>query len=171
VTHEATALLVPFPAAEPLTAPLWPRWKPPREHGIPAHVTLLYPFAPASRVGVGVLAELGALFAGTPAFDVRFDRTGRFPEVVYLEPDPAEPFAALTRELVGRYPAYRPYGGVHDEIVPHLTAIRSPDGDALAAAEGELAAGPPVETRAEEAWLMGRRRDGAWERLARFPFA
>jgi 2'-5' RNA ligase len=162
---EATALLVPVQAAEHLLAP---GWQPPREPGIPAHVTLVYPFAPPDRVGVAVLAELGALFAGTPAFDVRFERTGRFPEVLYLEPDPAEPFAALTRALVDRYPAYPPYGGVYDEIVPHLTVLRSPDDDALAAAERRVAA---VATRAEEAWLMGLRPDGRWERLARFPFA
>ena len=133
-------------------------------------MTLVAPFMRASLLGVAVLADLGALFGATPAFDVRFPRAGRFPEVVYLDPDPAAPFAGLTRELVRRYPDSPPYGGEYADPVPHLTVLRARSEDELAAAERELAARLPLTARALEAWLVGRRRDGAWSRLARFPF-
>ena len=52
---------------------------------------------------------------------MRFERTGRFPGVVWLAPEPAEPFIALTELLAAAFPDHPPYEGAHDEIVPHLT--------------------------------------------------
>lgn len=48
--------------------------------GIPAHVTLLFPFVPAARLDAGVIAALGEVVAETPAFDFTLARSDRFPE-------------------------------------------------------------------------------------------
>ncbi len=53
---------------------------------------------------------------------VHFGSGEAFPaNVVYLAPDPAEPFVALTEALAAAFPDCPPYGGAFDEPVPHLT--------------------------------------------------
>ena len=61
-------------------------------------------------------------------FDLRAVR--EWPDgVVYLEPDPAEPFVRLTRELVERFPDHQPYNGTFtaDEVIPHVTVVHTDD--------------------------------------------
>src|SRR5436305_14446142 len=104
-----TAIVVVVPEAQALYDAWRERWDP--APGIPAHVTLLFPFRPAERVDDALLAELRALFAAVAPFDVEFPRIGRFAEVAWLAPEPAEPFVALTETRVARFPEHPPYGG------------------------------------------------------------
>jgi 2'-5' RNA ligase len=76
--------------------------------GIPPHVTLLFPFVPAEQVDDVVVAELRRLFAATSPFAVTFRELRRWPEMVYLAPEPPEPFARLTETIVERWPQYPP---------------------------------------------------------------
>ena len=81
---------------------------------LPAHVTVLVP-APDDVVALTeVLAPFGP-------FDVRFARLDRFPGLLWLAPEPAEPFVSLTEAVVGRFPSFPPYGGLYPSIIPHLT--------------------------------------------------
>ena len=89
--------------------------------GVPAHVTLLYPFLPSAELTPAVRRRIARLTRGVRPFDAGFERTGRFPGVVWLAPEPAEPFVALTELLAAAFPDHPPYGGAHDEIVPHLS--------------------------------------------------
>lgn len=52
--------------------------------GVPPHVTLLFPFAPASEIDAGVVDVLRSLVAAEPAFTFSLARFGRFPDVLYL---------------------------------------------------------------------------------------
>ena len=81
---------------------------------LPAHVTVLFP-APGDVVA---LTEVLAPFA---PFDVRFVRLDRFPGLLWLAPEPSEPFVALTEAVVERFPSFPPYGGRYASIIPHLT--------------------------------------------------
>jgi 2'-5' RNA ligase len=81
---------------------------------LPAHVTILHP-APSD---VLALAEVLGSFA---PFDVTFARLDRFPGILWLAPEPAEPFVALTKTVAGRFPSFPPYGGRYPSIIPHLT--------------------------------------------------
>lgn len=131
--------------------------------GMPAHVTILYPFLRAGALDCENRRALASLILGTAAFPLTLERLGRFPpSIVYLAPDPGEPFTALTRALAERWPGHLPYGGAHEEVVPHLTVGYE------AEVPAELIRKLPVQTRAEEAWMMGR-APGRWIRLARFP--
>ena len=48
--------------------------------------------------------------------------SGSFPDgVLYLAPEPAEPFGALTEAFAAAWPEYPPYGGSFTDVVPHLT--------------------------------------------------
>jgi 2'-5' RNA ligase len=122
--------------------------------GVPAHITLLYPFLSIGDLGPATRRDLADIAGHVAAFDVRFASVGRFPGVVYLVPEPATPFADLTAAIWSRFDDYPPYGGVHDDVHPHLTLADSPDA--------------PLDEIANEAvrWLPFDRPVGAVELLA-----
>ena len=89
--------------------------------GIPAHITLCYPFIPPQQVDDRSTERLTALLRGTAPFPFRFTRTNRFPAALWLAPEPCEPFRDLTETLCLGFPSVRPYGGQFDRVIPHLT--------------------------------------------------
>jgi len=98
-----SVVLVPFPEVAGIVEPWMERTcvnsKPSR--GIPAHVTLLYP-AP------GDIDDVARVLDGVEAFDVAFEETARFAEILYLVPRPQAPFAQMTQSLVRRSPTGLP---------------------------------------------------------------
>lgn len=55
--------------------------------GIPAHVTVLYPFVPPPEVDEQVIATVARAIAAVPAFDCSFTRCRWFgQDVLWLEP-------------------------------------------------------------------------------------
>jgi 2'-5' RNA ligase len=151
-----TTLIVPVPGAEDLVQ------SSAYEAGIPAHITLLYPFLGVRTIDHEVEIALESLLQTIPAFDFTLSKIGRFPGVVYLAPDPVAPFAALVQALVERWPDRQPYGGAHAEVVPHLTVAfgeNVPDG---------LSEQLPMSARVQEVWLMTRVA-GRWVRRRSFP--
>ena len=93
--------------------------------GVPAHVTILFPFLPAAGLTPDVRRSIAGIAAAHEPFDVTFARVGRFPSVVYLAPEPSAPFTRLTEAVVARFPDYPPYEGVFDVVIPHLTLVES----------------------------------------------
>ena len=82
-----SALLLAVPAAEAAVGAHRARLDPSARDGVPAHVTVLYPFLPPAEIGPDVLAELSRLFAGAPRFSFTLDRVRWFNEsVVWLGP-------------------------------------------------------------------------------------
>lgn len=138
--------------------------------GVPAHVTILYPFVPASEIDDTLLADLEALFARFPAFDLVLGETRRFPGVLYLAPESPAPFVALTEAVVGSYPGFPPYGGVFDEVVPHLTAAEG-DVHTLGRAEAEIRPRLPITAPVREVVLLEEVEPemARWATRARFP--
>lgn len=107
--ESAVAVLVP--AAEPLVSSHRARLDSSAAFGIPAHVTVLYPFLPEPLLTPAVRAELRELFASVPQKEVAFERVGRLGGVLHLAPEPAGFFEELTRRFVRRWPELPPYGG------------------------------------------------------------
>lgn len=93
--------------------------------GVPAHVTLLFPFMPVAELRPPVRRALAGIAAAVEPFDVHFASVGRFPGAVYLAPDPAAPFVALTEAIAERFPGYQPYEGAFEQVIPHLTVVES----------------------------------------------
>ena len=124
---------VPVPPALQRLRSTWDRSA---SAGVPSHVTILFPFLPAERLRPDVRRELAEVVASQQPFEVRFERLGRFPGVLYLAPEPAVPFLRLTDAFVARYPDLPPYGGAFEEVIPHLTIAESDDAplDEVAAA-------------------------------------
>ena len=164
---EQSALAVLVPEAEPLVSHFRLRHDPVASRGMPAHVTVLYPFRDPDSIDADTLRGLRDLFGAMDAFDVVLSESSRFPGVLWLRPEPREPFDYMTRAARDRFPDCPPYGGAIDEPVPHLTvADRSrADPAELAGIEPEfapaLAALGPVCARVREAWLMTT-TDGRW---------
>ncbi|HSH21803.1 MAG TPA: 2'-5' RNA ligase family protein, partial [Candidatus Caenarcaniphilales bacterium] len=67
--------------------------------GVPAHVTLLYPFAPVDLLDDAVRQQVAAIVGAAPAFPFVLARVARWPEVVYLAPEPDVPFRRLIEGL------------------------------------------------------------------------
>ncbi|HET9852713.1 MAG TPA: 2'-5' RNA ligase family protein [Candidatus Limnocylindrales bacterium] len=160
-----TAIVVPFdlpPALEAIR----------RAHvdnahlGIPAHVTLLFPFVRADRLVPADVDRAAAVLRGTAAFDVAFREARTFEPgpteegVVWLAPEPDGPFLHLTNGLAAAFPGYLPYEGLHDTVIAHLTlADTGVDVAALvAAARPEL----PFERRVEAAAVLIEDDAGGW---------
>lgn len=122
-----TAVVVRVPELDELIAGLRKRYGLPRKpNGIPPHITLIVPFLRADELCRGGATEaLRSVCAKFEPFDVTFARTARFPRVLYLAPEPAEPFVALSRAIMDRWPQVQPYPGRHRAVVPHLTVTTS----------------------------------------------
>lgn len=148
-----TALIVKVPEAEPVVGGWRQRFDPSAEAGVPAHVSVLYPFLNQDRIDGQVLGVLAELFSHG-AFDLRFARCGRFPGVLYLVPEPDDQFRALTLAVADRWPEAPPYGGRFTEVVPHLTVADGQEPSVLDAVEAELAGRLPVETRVSSVRLL-----------------
>lgn len=125
-----SGIAVRVPEVEPLVADLRQQYDPTALLGVPAHITLLIPFMSIDRIDADVQARLARVIARTAPFAFTLDRVGRWPEVVFLHPAPAEPFIRLTESLTTEFPGFKPYDGQFDSIVPHLTVAFGPDADA-----------------------------------------
>jgi 2'-5' RNA ligase len=161
-----SALIVEVPEAEPLVSD-WRLRYGNAALGVPAHVTLLVPFVPVDEIDEALLAELRGLFAAQPAFEFSLPRVAHWPELAWLAPEPSEPFKRLTALIVERYPDYPPYGGIHDEVIPHLTVAEA---DAAVQDEVEAALTPylPITARADEVTLIVEDKAGRWQPAERF---
>ena len=116
-----SALIVVVPEAEPLVGSLRSRFDPSALVGMPAHITVLFPFMPVERLTADILGKLGTVIGGFVEFDFSLERIERFPQTTYLAPEPPEPFAAITAALAREFPDYPPYGGRFSSSIPHLT--------------------------------------------------
>lgn len=167
-TH--SALIVPIPEAEPVVAGLRQRLDRSASWGVPAHLTVIFPFLPPDQLNPQVLAAVRLIAAGVPRFYLTLDTIGWFGDrVLWLSPNPAEPFRELTNRLAVRFPQAQPYDGEFADVVPHLTVGHDAPGLAEAAAEVEPRL--PIRARVTSLRLItGRREPGdCWHTLTDFP--
>jgi len=132
-----TGLVIVVPEAEARVGPMRRKYDPQASLGVPAHITVLFPFMQPELVDAEVRRRLKRLFRRCSPFVCQLAGVARFPATTYLAPTVAAPFIELTRAVVAEFPDYPPYGGAHAGVIPHLTVA---DGDARAAdiAEQEL---------------------------------
>jgi 2'-5' RNA ligase len=155
IERPVTTLIVPVSRADGVLQ------KSARETGLPAHITLLYPFLSAQAVDGDTELALASVLRKISAFDFILSEVGSFPGVVYLTPRPTAPFVELTEALVKRWPEQQPHGGAYEEIIPHLTVAYG--GTVPSGLVEQL----PISARAHEVWLMSRIA-GRWVRRASF---
>ena len=157
---------MPIPEAEDLVAGFRAQYDPSAAAGVPAHVTLLYPFKPPAELTADVLQNLADLFSQFSPFSVSFPEARRFPGALYLAPTPAEQFRLMTERVTERFPETPPYGGQFVEVIPHLTIADIGDARQLErisrdfdiAAEGRL----PIQAGVSEIALWDN-QSGRWQ--------
>lgn len=167
-----TGLILPVPAFEPFIRhhrTFNPAVSP---EGVPAHLTLLYPFLPPQGCKEAH-AEVAAFFSRVEPFEFELTDVGWFDErVVFLAPGDASPFVALTEQLIAAWPQCIPYGGRHGGThVPHLTLGIEGTPEEMASLADAAERLLPVRSLADQAWLMiGTSRPARWSVAERFPF-
>src|SRR5688572_15466144 len=91
-----SAVLIVVPPAEPAVAKHRRRFDLAAGWGVPAHITVLYPFVPPSALDDAVLARVGEAVAAVPEFRAELPTTGWFgTDVLWLAPEPAPLFRRL----------------------------------------------------------------------------
>ncbi len=168
--HEA-ALLIAVPEAEPLVGPFRLQHDPSAQQGIPAHITINYPFLPGVNPEDDLSDRLADLFSGFAAIEFSFNGIRRFPDALYLAPEPVDPFEELIRVVEDHFPESPSYGGQFEEIVPHLTVAQSGFDDVLQSLARKLERVSrrhlPLSCRTDEVWFMDN-RTGTWRKRGSF---
>jgi len=153
-----TALIVAVPQAEAAVGALRLAHDWSAARGVPAHVTILFPFVDAAAVDEDAVE---AVVSAHEAFDFELVSVETFDDgQVYLAPTHAERFVALTNSFRRRWPDHPPYGGAFETVVPHLTISDRPID-----CEIEL----PIAARADAVTLIEEQADGLWLLQRRFP--
>lgn len=149
-----SAIIVPVPDAESVVERYRHEYDPVALAGVPAHITLIVPWLPPEEIGPADLAELADVLSTTTAFDFNLSRVSWFGRaVLWLAPDPGEPFIKLTTMLADRF-GTPPYDDEFDQVVPHLTVGHASDGVELDSVAVTITAALPIACRAEEVWVM-----------------
>ena len=155
-----STLAILVPQAEGLVRSFRDRYDPAAKAGMPAHITLLYPFKSPNEINGLVLDTLRNCFSNFQPFKFSLMTINQFP---------GEAGRAVPRtdsEHLGCYPKTPPYRGQYSTVIPHLTVADHMGEQGLGAvarefeqaAQGRL----PIQGQAAEVTLMDS-RSGRWE--------
>ena len=167
-----SALLVTIPEAEEVVARHRAQFDDAAAFGIPAHVTVLFPFMSPSAVDSEVMDTLAAAVLTVPRFHASFESTGWFgTNVLWLDPWPATSFGALINVVARAFPDYPPFEGRHDVVIPHLTVGHDmAPGSGLEEAEARVRECLPIHSDVTEVSLWcGTDVPGGWRPTMGFP--
>ena len=168
-TEPASAIVIRVPVPAGLDR-LRRRWDMMAGTGVPAHVTILFPFVAASALTAPHRAVLTAIARGIDPFEISFRRVGRFPTVVYLVPEPSAPIDGLMAAITERYPEYPPYGGAFAEVIPHLTVTEArPETAPLAQIAADAERWLPFARDVTALEVLVESPEGRWRRHWRIP--
>jgi 2'-5' RNA ligase len=141
----------------------------PVERRFPPHLTLLIPWldptAPAA------LAQLQALAARHPPLRLVFREASTFDHgrVVWLVPDPSAALTSLLTDTLATFPQCPPYGGLHQEVIPHVTVSAESDPQTLPQVRAELARCGPLAAEVDCITVFAREPEQVWRGVAKLP--
>lgn len=164
----ATGLIVAVPEAERIVARWRSRLDSSAAAGIPAHITVLFPFLDRHLIDDDVMADLTAIVAAHRSFEVELRECRRFPSVLYLAPAPDSGLRALTEAVFRRWPEAPPYGGQFADIVPHLTVADCEEPQVLDRVEASVSPLLPITVRVNSVQLLVYTGDH-WQQAHSFP--
>ena len=166
-----SAILIKVPQVESLVGRHRRDLDPSAKWGVPAHVTLLYPFLPPPEIDANVLGRIATCVSGHRAFEVQFARTKWFgEEVLWLAPEPDLSFRRLTAALFAAFPETPPYGGTIFDPTPHLTVADGAKVDQMREVESLVIAELPIWAFFDSVSVMvGSPETGSWMTLVEFP--
>lgn len=82
-----TGLVLLVPAADPTVGPWREAHDPSAAEGMPAHITVLYPFIAVGSLNDQVIDEIAAICREMPTMEFTFAEFGHFPGVLWLKPN------------------------------------------------------------------------------------
>ena len=135
--------------------------------GVPAHVTLLYPFADEAQLGAGVLGDVAAVVARHERLRLTLGEGRRFSDTLYVSVEPEGPLRALHDDLAEAFPTLPLYGGTYP-FTPHVSIVEGPAAHATDAFEDGRWSTLPVEQDVDAVDLITG-RGGRWGTRRRFP--
>jgi 2'-5' RNA ligase len=161
------AVIVPIELPPPLEA-FRQGHVPDARLGVPAHVTLLYPYVPADELTDTHHDRLASAVRRFTPFTFELTTIERWPDTLYVAPLPAQPFADLAAALAADWPEWPLYGG-GVAFEPHVT-LGQPADDASASGLREAAAGClPASREATHLLVIAEAADGRWTERWRLP--
>jgi 2'-5' RNA ligase superfamily len=168
-----SGLIIEVSEAEPAVRQYRERLDTNASLGIPAHITVLFPFMPPQTIDTTALTEIERLFAEVSGFRFRLDHTDWFgDDVLWLAPRDPAPFRDLTQRVFQAFPAFPPFEGQFDGVVPHLTIGHGHPLSDLRTAEDSVQAHLPIDGYTTAVTLMTQQfADGHWTKAATFTLA
>jgi 2'-5' RNA ligase len=164
-----TGLALLLPDLEPVVDRWRMRYDPAAAQGMPAHVTVLYPWKPPSLIGPDDLSALAELCRCRSPIDLVFARFRTFEQTLWLDPQPSAPVLDLIEAVVTRWPDYLPFAGEFDDVVPHLTLADHTDPEQRTDVVDDVGARLPLRSCVRSLHLM-RLEAGRWCMDTQFPF-
>ena len=162
-----TALIVEVPEAEAVVGNLRTRFDGVSLLGMPAHITVLYPFIEKQELTEPIRKRIAEVVSGVMKFGFQLCELGEFPETVYLAPSPKADFIQLTEAIAREFPDYPPFGGIHDSVIPHLSVLNGNKKyvkEVKAALESSLELNDGIRSNCVEVALFGF-DNARWEKL------
>ena len=165
-----TAIVVPCMLSDPIIG-LWrARYTADGRDGMPAHITLLYPWIEQENLVASDISKVRDVLATFGAFDFALTSIASFPPppmVLYLRSEPQDTFIKMTEALAAAFLERPPYGGEFEEIVPHATIVETDPNPSL---ESEVRRSVqrhlPIREHANEVWIMAYRQNRWWRESA-----
>jgi 2'-5' RNA ligase len=140
--------------------------------GIPFHITLLWPFAPAEELTGALLGDVRSFFASQRTFDFALTRVAMWPRDVYAVPEPEDALRACMQALHAAFPRWPPYRGIHADIVPHATLGEDLDAkDVYPEIERRATPHLPYRCQARDVALLEEYARDKWRERDRFPLS
>jgi 2'-5' RNA ligase len=134
--------------------------------GVPAHVTLLYPFAEEAQLEPQVFDDVAAIAARHPVLRLTLGEGRRFPDTLYASVEPDGPLRALQAELAAAFPTLPLYGDAF-AFVPHVSIVEGPASTDPRAFDDPAWSELPVEQDVDAVDLITG-GDGRWATRHRF---
>src|SRR5580765_3410828 len=138
--------------------------------GIPLHLTLLYPFVRPEELDAA-LPRLAEVVERHERFDFTLTELKTFPRTVWVAPEPAAPFIALTKAIEAAFPKTPHAGGAFADVIPHVTLVDGLEESRVDETVQRLrpVVEPllPVKLSADEAVVLAEREDGHMPIVAR----
>jgi hypothetical protein len=165
-----TGLVLLVPDLDPVIGRWRERYDPVTAYGMPAHVTVVYPWKPAATITASDRAALAELARALPTIELSFAGFGSFDKTLWLDPQPTDPIRRLVDAVVARWPDHLPYGGQFAVVVPHVTVSDGRDPTGMQHVVDDVELQLPRSTRVAELTLM-RCAGNRWSVDASYPFA
>ena len=160
--EDESALIIPALEVASLVEHFRMRHDPSARAGVPPHITVMYPFLEPGRLTANVVFELDRVLATTGAFEYELTEVREFAGgVLYLAPEPPEPFISLTRR-VGEAFDVTPHRGAYAVVVPHLTIAQTATGLERKQIAEVMKRSLPHRGLASVAWLMVGNNESGW---------